>query len=97
MIFEKSSTRTRVSFESSMVEGGGGAIFLTNRDSQMGRGESIADTSRVISRMVDIIMIRTHSHEAVETFSKYSDVPVINGLTKSFTSLSDSCRPCYLL
>ena len=70
MIFEKSSTRTRVSFESSMVEGGGGAIFLTNRDSQMGRGESIADTSRVISRMVDIIMIRTHSHEAVETFSK---------------------------
>ncbi|MEC8561483.1 MAG: ornithine carbamoyltransferase [Pseudomonadota bacterium] len=90
MIFEKSSTRTRVSFESSMVEGGGGAIFLTNRDSQMGRGESIADTSRVISRMVDIIMIRTHSHEAVETFSKYSDVPVINGLTKAL-------HPCQIL
>jgi len=90
MIFEKSSTRTRVSFESSMVEGGGGSIFLTNRDSQMGRGESIADTSRVISRMVDIIMIRTHSHEAVETFSKYSDVPVINGLTKAL-------HPCQIL
>ena len=90
MIFEKSSTRTRVSFESSMIEGGGGAIFLTNRDSQMGRGESIADTSRVISRMVDIIMIRTHSHEAVETFSKYSDVPVINGLTKAL-------HPCQIL
>ena len=90
MIFEKSSTRTRVSFESSMVEGGGGAIFLTNRDSQMGQGESIADTSRVISRMVDIIMIRTHSHEAVETFSKYSDVPVINGLTKAL-------HPCQIL
>ena len=73
-----------------MVEGGGGAIFLTNRDSQMGRGESIADTSRVISRMVDIIMIRTHSHEAVETFSKYSDVPVINGLTKAL-------HPCQIL
>ena len=90
MIFEKSSTRTRVSFESSMIEGGGGAIFLTNRDSQMGRGESIADTSRVISRMVDIVMIRTHSHETVETFSKYSDVPVINGLTKAF-------HPCQIL
>ena len=57
MIFEKSSTRTRVSFEAAMIEGGGGAIFLTNRDSQLGRGESIADTSRVISRMVDIVMI----------------------------------------
>ncbi len=90
MIFEKSSTRTRVSFESAMIEGGGGAIFLTNRDSQMGRGESIADTSRVISRMVDIIMIRTHSHETVETFSKYSNVPVVNGLTKAL-------HPCQLL
>lgn len=90
MIFEKSSTRTRVSFESAMIEGGGGAIFLTGRDSQMGRGESIADTSRVISRMVDIIMIRTHSHEAVETFAKHSNVPVINGLTKSL-------HPCQIL
>ena len=84
----KNLRRVQVSFESSMIEGGGGAIFLTNRDSQMGRGESIADTSRVISRMVDIIMIRTHSHEAVETFSKYSDVPVINGLTKALHPLS---------
>jgi len=90
MIFEKSSTRTRVSFESSMIEGGGGAIFLTNRDSQMGRGESIADTSRVISRMVDIVMIRTHLHKTVETFSQYSDVPVINGLTKAL-------HPCQIL
>lgn len=90
MIFEKSSTRTRVSFESAMIEGGGGAIFLTGRDSQMGRGESIADTSRVISRMVDIIMIRTHSHKSVETFAKFSDVPVINGLTKKL-------HPCQVL
>ena len=90
MIFEKSSTRTRVSFESAMIEGGGGAIFLTNRDSQMGRGESIADTSRVISRMVDIVMIRTHLHKTVETFSQFSDVPVINGLTKAL-------HPCQIL
>ena len=90
MIFEKSSTRTRVSFEAAMIEGGGGAIFLTNRDSQLGRGESISDTSRVISRMVDIVMIRTHCHDAIELFAKHSSVPVINGLTKAL-------HPCQIL
>ena len=88
MIFEKSSTRTRVSFESSMVEGGGGAIFLTNRDSQMGRGESIADTSRVISRMVDIIMIRTHGMRQSKLFQNIVMCPLLMGLQK---------HPCQIL
>jgi len=90
MIFEKSSTRTRVSFESAMIQCGGGAIFLSPRDSQLGRGEPVADTARVLSRMVDIIMIRTFEHEKLETFARYSQVPVINALTDSF-------HPCQLL
>lgn len=90
MIFEKSSTRTRASFESAMIQCGGGAMFLSSRDTQLGRGEAVADTARVLSRMVDIIMIRTFEHEKIETFSRYSDVPVINALT-------DTYHPCQLL
>ncbi|HCU88488.1 MAG TPA: ornithine carbamoyltransferase [Gammaproteobacteria bacterium] len=90
MIFDKSSTRTRVSFESAMVESGGAAIFLSPRDTQLGRGEAIADTARVLSRMCDAIMVRTFSHDAAETLAKFSEVPVINGLTDSF-------HPCQLL
>ena len=81
MIFEKSSTRTRVSFEAGMTQFGGNAMFLSPRDTQLGRGEPIEDSARVISRMVDIIMIRTYSHEIVEAFAEHSRVPVINGLT----------------
>jgi len=90
MIFEKSSTRTRVSFESAMIQCGGGAIFLSPRDTQLGRGEPVADTARVLSRMADIIMIRTFEHEKIETFTRHSRVPVINALT-------DSYHPCQLL
>lgn len=90
MIFEKSSTRTRVSFESAMIQCGGGAIFLSPRDTQLGRGEPVGDTARVLSSMVDIIMIRTFEHEKIETFSRYSSVPVINALT-------DTYHPCQLL
>lgn len=90
MIFEKSSTRTRVSFEAGINQLGGNAIFLSPRDTQLGRGEPIEDTTRVLSRMVDIIMIRTFAHEIVETIAKYSSVPVINGLT-------DLSHPCQLL
>jgi ornithine carbamoyltransferase len=87
MIFDKSSTRTRVSFETAMIEGGGAAIFLSPRDTQLGRGEPVADSARVLSRMCDAIMVRTYSHEAIETFAKYSAVPVINGLTDNFHPL----------
>ena len=87
MIFDKSSTRTRVSFETAMVEGGGGAIFLSPRDTQLGRGEPIADSARVLSRMCDAIMVRTYSHDAIEEFAAHSFVPVINGLTDSFHPL----------
>ncbi|AUM14472.1 ornithine carbamoyltransferase [Ketobacter alkanivorans] len=90
MIFEKSSTRTRVSFESAMIQCGGGAIFLSPRDTQLGRGEPVADTAKVLSRMADIIMIRTFEHEKIETFSRNSRVPVINALT-------DTYHPCQLL
>lgn len=90
MIFEKSSTRTRVSFETGMVQLGGGSIFLSPRDTQLGRGEPIADSARVLSRMVDIVMIRTFNHSDVETFAEYSQVPVINALT-------DDYHPCQLL
>ncbi|RLU01595.1 ornithine carbamoyltransferase [Ketobacter sp.] len=90
MIFEKSSTRTRVSFESAMIQCGGGAMFLSPRDTQLGRGEPVADTARVLSRMADIIMIRTFEHEKIETFARHSRVPVINALT-------DSYHPCQLL
>ena len=90
MIFEKSSTRTRVSFEAGMVQLGGHAIYLSSTGSQLGRGESIKDTARVLSQMVDSIMLRTFEHERLENFAYYSDVPVINGLTDSF-------HPCQLL
>lgn len=90
MIFEKSSTRTRVSFETGMVQFGGGALFLSPRDTQLGRGEPIEDSARVLSKMVDIIMIRTFEHEKLETFTQYSSVPVINALT-------DMYHPCQLL
>ncbi len=84
MIFEKSSTRTRVSFETGMSQLGGHALFLSNRDIHLGRGEPIKDTSRVISSMCDMIMIRTFKHSMIEEFAKYSKVPVINGLTDSY-------------
>ncbi|MCN4144395.1 MAG: ornithine carbamoyltransferase [Thiohalomonas sp.] len=90
MIFEKSSTRTRVSFETGMLQFGGGALFLSPRDTQLGRGEAIEDSARVLSKMVDIIMIRTFEHEKLETFTQYSSVPVINALT-------DMYHPCQLL
>lgn len=90
MIFEKSSTRTRVSFEAGMIQFGGGAIFLSPRDTQLGRGEPIEDTARVLSGMVDAVMIRTFDHAMVERFAAYSSVPVINGLT-------DDYHPCQLL
>ena len=90
MIFEKSSTRTRVSFEAGMTQLGGAAMFLSPNDTQLGRGEPVEDTARVLSRMVDGIMIRTFAHETVETFAEYSTVPVINGLT-------DLVHPCQLL
>ncbi|PID42726.1 MAG: ornithine carbamoyltransferase [Proteobacteria bacterium] len=90
MIFEKSSTRTRVSFESGMAQFGGHALFLSSRDTQLGRGEPIEDSARVLSSMVDIIMIRTFEHSIVEKFAEYSSVPVINALT-------DDYHPCQLL
>jgi ornithine carbamoyltransferase len=90
MIFEKSSTRTRVSFETGMIQFGGSAIFLSPRDTQLGRGEPIEDSARVLSRMLDCIMLRTHRHETVDIFARHSRVPVINGLTDRF-------HPCQLL
>ncbi|MEX1199737.1 MAG: ornithine carbamoyltransferase [Methylophaga sp.] len=90
MIFEKSSTRTRVSFESAMVQFGGGSIFLSPDDTQLGRGEPVEDSARVISSMVDAVMIRTFEHAKVEIFAKHSSVPVINALTDEF-------HPCQLL
>lgn len=90
MIFEKASTRTRLSFEAGMAQLGGHAIFLSPRDTQLGRGESIEDSARVMSRMVDAVMIRTFSHNNVELFAQHSKVPVINALTDDF-------HPCQLL
>jgi ornithine carbamoyltransferase len=84
MIFEKSSTRTRVSFETGMFQLGGHALFLSNRDIHLGRGEPIKDTSRVISSMCDMVMIRTFEQSMIEEFAKFSKVPVINGLTDSY-------------
>ena len=84
MIFEKSSTRTRVSFETGIYQLGGVGLFLSSSDIQLGRGEPMKDTARVISRMVDMVMIRTFAHSKLEEFAKYSNVPVINGLTDSF-------------
>ena len=90
MVFEKSSTRTRASFETAMAQLGGHAIFLSPQDSQLGRGEPLADMARVLSKMVDCVMIRTYEHGKLEEFARYSDVPVINGL-------SDTYHPCQLL
>ena len=90
MIFDKSSTRTRVSFETAMAQFGGHAIFLSPRDTQLGRGEPVEDSARVLSRMVDVIMIRTFGHDNIERFAAYSAVPVINALT-------DMYHPCQLL
>ena len=90
LMFDKSSTRTRVSFETGMTQLGGNSMFLSPRDTQLGRGEPIEDTARVLSRMVDVIVIRTHSHQMVETFATYSQIPVINALT-------DWLHPCQLL
>lgn len=84
MIFEKSSTRTRVSFEAGMFQLGGHALFLSNRDIHLGRGEPVKDTARVISSMSDMVMIRTYEHSKLEEFAKYSAVPVINGLSDSY-------------
>ncbi|MES1955229.1 ornithine carbamoyltransferase [Salinisphaera hydrothermalis] len=90
MVFEKASTRTRVSFEAAMTRLGGHAIFLSPGDTQIGRGEPVEDTARVLSGMCDAIMIRNHSHAVLEQFAAYSKVPVINGLT-------DRLHPCQLL
>ena len=90
MIFEKSSTRTRISFEAGMIHFGGSALFLSPRDTQLGRGEPLHDSAKVISSMVDCIMLRTDRHETVTTFAQHSSVPVINGLT-------DQQHPCQLL
>jgi len=90
MIFEKSSTRTRVSFETGMTQFGGHALFLSPRDTQLGRGEPIEDSARVLSSMVDCIMVRTFEHQKVEKLAAYSSVPIINGLT-------DDVHPCQLL
>jgi ornithine carbamoyltransferase len=84
MIFEKSSTRTRVSFEVGIYQLGGVGLFLSANDIQLGRGEPMKDTARVISRMVDMVMIRTFEHNKIEEFAQYSKVPVINGLTDSY-------------
>lgn len=90
MIFQKSSTRTRVSFETGMYQLGGQALFLSNRDLQIGRGEPIQDTARVLSRYLDGIMIRTFAQKEVEDLAKYGSIPIINGLT-------DYCHPCQVL
>ena len=89
MIFQKSSTRTRVSFEVGMYELGGYALFLSNRDLQIGRGEPVQDTARVLSRYLDGIMIRTFEQKEVEDLAKYGSIPIINGLT-------DYAHPCHV-
>ena len=90
MIFEKQSTRTRLSFEAGMQQLGGSAIFLNTRDTQLGRGEPVEDMAQVVSRMVDIVMIRTFEQEIIERFARHSRVPVVNGLTNEY-------HPCQIL
>lgn len=90
MIFEKASTRTRVSFEAGMYQMGGSVVHLTTGDSQLGRAEPIEDSAKVISRMVDLVMIRTYGQDKIERFAEHSRVPVINGLTNEF-------HPCQIL
>jgi len=90
LIFQKSSTRTRVSFETGMFQLGGQALFLSSRDLQIGRGEPVQDTARVLSRYLDGIMIRTYEQKEVEDLAKYGSIPIINGLT-------DFCHPCQVL
>ncbi|MED4971187.1 ornithine carbamoyltransferase, partial [Parageobacillus toebii] len=90
MIFEKPSTRTRVSFEVGMTQLGGSALYLNSNDLQLGRGETIADTARVLSQYVDAIMIRTFAHQKLEELAEYATIPVINGLT-------DDDHPCQAL
>ena len=90
MIFEKASTRTRVSFEAGMYQLGGSVVHLTTGDSQLGRAEPIEDSAKVISRMVDLVMIRTFGQDKIERFAEHSRVPVINGLTNEF-------HPCQIL
>ncbi len=90
MIFQKSSTRTRVSFETGMYQLGGQALFLSNRDLQIGRGEPVQDTARVLSRYLDGIMVRTFAQKEVEDLAEYGSIPIINGLT-------DYCHPCQVL
>ena len=90
MVFEKSSTRTRISFETGMFQLGGHALYLSSRDTQLGRGEPVEDTARVLSEMVDIVMIRTFEHKTVETLAQTGSIPVINGLTDDF-------HPCQLI
>lgn len=90
MIFDKSSTRTRISFEVGMYQLGGIALFLTSRDTQIGRGETVSDSARMMSRYLNGIMIRTFSQDSVEEFSRWASIPVINGLT-------DLLHPCQIL
>jgi len=90
MIFEKASTRTRLSFEVGMIQLGGNAVFLNPRDTQLGRGETVADTARIMSRYLDIVMIRTFAQQTVEEFARHATIPVINGLT-------DLLHPCQIL